>query len=96
VAPVVLSLRDTDDDARRIFDAGVSSLAKLVISLFKAKNNVPSKTGLVLAGGMMQDEKYRETVLMSIKAEIGAPKRVAVVSEPAAAAAVYLRSQMDS
>jgi N-acetylmuramic acid 6-phosphate etherase len=96
VAPVVLSLRDTDDDARRIVDAGVSSLAKLVVSLFRAGGNVPSKTGLVLAGGMMRDEKYRETLLMSIKAEVGAPKRIEVVEEPAAAAAEYLRLDLGS
>lgn len=94
VARVVLSLAESDTQAQRIADAGVASLVRLVSSLVEAQRGTAaglSSTGLVLAGGLMQNGLYKSKVLEAIRREVGLFGRVETVTEPALAGARYLR-----
>ena len=95
VAKVVLSMGGTDDDAQRIIDAGVASLVQLVVSLVESPGRQPSKTRLVLAGGLMQNELYKSRLLAALQKRLDSFKSVHTVTEPAVAAAKYMLKCLD-
>ncbi|KAB5545816.1 putative glucokinase regulator family protein [Coniochaeta sp. 2T2.1] len=90
VAKVVLSLAESDVDARRIIQAGVSSLAGMVSLMVRSQRFDPSVSGLVLAGGMMQDNLYKASFVEMIEAQCGRFKQVETVAQPAIAGAQHL------
>lgn len=90
VARLVLSMAESDDDARRIVDAGVSSLVDMVTLLVRTGGINPLRSGLVLAGGMMQDEMYRAAFATALKAKCDLFKQTEIVSQPAVTGARYL------
>jgi N-acetylmuramic acid 6-phosphate etherase len=92
VAKVVLSMASADDEAKRIVDAGVASLVNLVALLVRGQGIDPARSGLVLAGGMMQDKLYRDTVVEVLEATCGKFKQVDGVMQPAVVGAQYLLS----
>ncbi|OIW27043.1 putative glucokinase regulator family protein [Coniochaeta ligniaria NRRL 30616] len=93
VARIVLSMASSDDEARRIVDAGVASLVNLVTLLVHAQGIDPARSALVLAGGMMQDEGYRGTLAEALEAKCGKFKQTERVTQPAVAGARYLQRQ---
>lgn len=96
VARLVLSMANSDDEARRIVDAGVSSLVDMVTLLIRTGGITPLRSGLVLAGGMMQDEMYRAAFVTSLKAKCGTFKRIEGISQPAVTGARYLLRKVTS
>jgi N-acetylmuramic acid 6-phosphate etherase len=90
VAKVVLSLARADGEAKRIVDAGVSSLVDLVALLVRGQNIDPARSSLVLAGGLMQDEFYKETLEKVLEAKCGKFKQIDGVTQPAVAGAQFL------
>jgi N-acetylmuramic acid 6-phosphate etherase len=94
IAKLVLSLSNSDDEARRIVDAGVASLVEMVMLLVRSQGIDPRRSGLVLAGGLTQDETYRTTLLRSLETKCGTFSQIEVVAQPAIAAARLLLSQI--
>ncbi|KAI0867378.1 putative glucokinase regulator family protein [Hypoxylon argillaceum] len=94
VAKLVLSMAGSDNEAKRIVDAGVSILVDLVAMLVQVGAIDPSKSGLVLAGGMMQDERYRESLVSALEVKCGKFKHTERVFQPAVVGARYLLSQL--
>lgn len=92
VAKLVLSMAATDDEAKRIVDAGVASLVDLVALLVRSQGINPARSGLVLAGGMTQDSLYRAMLLKALESKCGQFKQTESVTQPAAAGARYLLS----
>jgi N-acetylmuramic acid 6-phosphate etherase len=94
VAKLVLSLAETDGEAKRIVDSGVSSLTDLVSLLVGKQGFDTSRTALVLAGGMMQDAFYRDTLVKSLEARCNRFGHTEAVTQPALAGARWLLSQI--
>ncbi|KAI8634659.1 putative glucokinase regulator family protein [Xylariaceae sp. FL1651] len=94
VAKLVLSLANSDDEARRIVDTGVSSFVNLVAVIIHPGGTDPSRSGLILAGGMMQDELYRTTLTKTLEAKCGRSKQTTIVANPAITGARYILSHM--
>ncbi|KAI1826753.1 putative glucokinase regulator family protein [Xylaria intraflava] len=90
VAKLVLSMAGSDEEAKRIVHAGVSSFTDLIMLLIRAQELDPASSGLVLAGGMIQDELYKTTLLAALEAQCGKFKRTETVTQPAVAGARYL------
>lgn len=65
-ARIVLSLddddKDTDGEARRILGKGAASLADLVVEIVKIKGLQPSRTALIMAGGLLCHSTYNSFV----------------------------------
>ncbi len=91
-AKLVLSMASSDDEAKRIVDVGVSRLVDLVALMIHGRGIQSSKSGLVLAGGMMQDELYRMKLMSALEAKCGKFKETESIAEPAIAGAQYLLS----
>lgn len=91
-ARVVLAMAQSEAAARRIVDDAVNALARIVASLVKAKRAAPATTALVLAGGLMHDQGYRDGLLAAISRNSGPFKLVEMVGQPALAGARYLHS----
>lgn len=94
VAKLVLSMADSDDEAQGIVDAGVAHLTDLVSLLARKQNIDTARTALVLAGGMMQDALYRETLVKALETRCGRFGHTETVTQPALAGARYLLSQI--
>jgi N-acetylmuramic acid 6-phosphate etherase len=94
VAKVVLSMADADDEAKCIVDASVSSFVNLVVMIIHSGGIDPSRSGLVLAGGMMEDELYRTTMTKALSAKCGTFKQTTNVAHPAVTGACYILSHM--
>lgn len=94
VAKVVLSMADSDTEALRIASAGVSSLVDLVMLLISDTGPDLSRSGLVLAGGMMKDELYKTMLVKMLKAGDMpvAFKHTETVDQPAVAGARLMLS----
>ncbi|KAK2590568.1 hypothetical protein QQS21_011750 [Conoideocrella luteorostrata] len=101
-AKVVLSLAATDDEARKIVDSGTASLAQLVMALVKGQCQGQgqdqggidtSSCGLVLAGGLMQDDLFREALVDAVTREVGLFAHTCCVSQPAVDGAKSLLAQ---
>jgi N-acetylmuramic acid 6-phosphate etherase len=90
VAKLVLSLAKTDAESRRIVEDGAGSLVDLVALLVDAQGIDPAVSGLVLAGGMIQDGLYKDVLLEKIGARCGTFKQIECVSQPAIAGAQHL------
>ncbi|KAJ9156770.1 Glucokinase regulator family protein [Coniochaeta hoffmannii] len=90
VAKVVLARASSDNEAKRIVDAGITSLVELVAVLVRGQGIDPSKSGLILAGGMMQDKLYRGTLEKLLEVKCGRFRLVEGVTQPAVAGAQYL------
>ncbi|KAI1811339.1 putative glucokinase regulator family protein [Poronia punctata] len=91
VAKLVLSLAASDDEtAKRIVNAGVSSLVDLVALLVRGRGIDPARSGLVLAGGMMKDDLYQTTLLKALEEKCGKFQKIESVDQPAVAGARYL------
>ncbi|RWA06809.1 hypothetical protein EKO27_g8285 [Xylaria grammica] len=90
VAKLVLSMANSDDEAKRIVDTGVSRLVDQIALLIHAGEIDPAKSGLVLAGGMMQDELYRTVLTSTLEQRCGKFKQTEIVTQPAMAGARYL------
>lgn len=83
LAEVVLSQAPTDAEANSIVDAGAKSLIQLVSLLVRGDELDPSKTALVLGGGLMQNDVYRSKILERHQESLGAFAHVKVVARPA-------------
>ncbi|KAJ8133198.1 hypothetical protein O1611_g428 [Lasiodiplodia mahajangana] len=94
VAKLVLSMAGSGSEAKRIVDAGVSSLVNLVALLIQAGGIDPIKSGLVLAGGMMEDELYRTMLTQALEERYGEFACTERVAQPAVIGARYMVSQM--
>lgn len=90
VAKTVLSMADHDDEAKRIVDSGVLSLVSLVAALIQGGGIAPLKSGLLLAGGLMQNELYETKFLKALEAKCDKFKYTDRVDMPAVAGAQYL------
>ncbi|KAJ2993880.1 hypothetical protein NUW58_g1709 [Xylaria curta] len=93
VAKLVLSMAESDRDAKRIVNGGVSSLVDLVTLIVHARCIDTTMSGLVLAGGMMRDDLYRNALLKALEAKCVRFKQIQSVSEPALLGARYLLSR---
>jgi N-acetylmuramic acid 6-phosphate etherase len=94
IAKLVLSMAGSDDEAKRIVDAGVTCLVDLVAVLVHGQDIDPRKSGLVLAGGLTQDELFQDTLMTALEAKCGKFKHTERVAEPAVAGARYLINQV--
>lgn len=94
IAKLVLSMASSDDEAKRIVDAGVSGLVDLVALLVHGQDIDPRKSGLVLAGGLTHDELFQDTLMKALEAKCGKFKHTERVTEPAVAGARCLISQV--
>lgn len=83
VAKIVLSMATTDDEAKSIVDSGTASLAELVTLLAKGHGVDTSRCGLVLAGGLMQNELYRGALVDVVKRQVGEFGQIEAVNQPA-------------
>ncbi|KAI1111332.1 putative glucokinase regulator family protein [Nemania sp. NC0429] len=92
VAKIVLSMASHDDEAKRIVDSGVSSLVDLVAVLIREAELDPVKSGILLAGGLMQNELYEAAFLRTFETTCGKFKYSDRVTMPAVAGARYLSS----
>lgn len=92
VAKVVISMADRDDEAKRIVESGVSSLVDLVAMLVQGGEIDPMKSGLLLAGGLMQNELYETKFSKALEARCGKFKYNDRVALPAVVGAQYLAS----
>ncbi|TGJ83777.1 hypothetical protein E0Z10_g4983 [Xylaria hypoxylon] len=92
VAKLVLSMAASDDEAKRIVDTGVSRLVDQVALLIHAGGIDPSKSGLVLAGGMTRNELYKTALMSLLDARCGKFKITETVTQPAVAGARYILS----
>ena len=95
VAKVVLERASSDKEAKRIIDAGITSLVELVAILVRGQGIDPAKSGLVLAGGMMQDKLYRHTLEKLLEVRCGRFKQVEGVTQPAVAGVKYLLNRQE-
>jgi N-acetylmuramic acid 6-phosphate etherase len=83
VAKVVISMAASDDEAKTIVDSGTASLAELVTLLAAGQGIDVSRCGLVLAGGLMQDDFYRGALVDAVTKQLGAFGQVEAVDQPA-------------
>ncbi|KAK1766583.1 hypothetical protein QBC33DRAFT_105269 [Phialemonium atrogriseum] len=90
VAKLVLSMADSDESARQIVDAGTASLAQLAALLVQTQNIDPSISGLILAGGLTEDNQFKARLLKAVEERCGRFKHVEAVSQPAVAGARYM------
>ncbi|KAF2971636.1 hypothetical protein GQX73_g2034 [Xylaria multiplex] len=96
VAKLVLSAAMYDNEAKRIVDDRLSRLVDQVALLTHAGGIDPSRTGLVLAGGMMQEELYKTTFVNSLDTKCGVFKKTEIVTQPALVGARYLLGRIVS
>ncbi|KAL1839648.1 hypothetical protein VTK73DRAFT_3986 [Phialemonium thermophilum] len=94
VAKLVLSMAETDDEAKRIVEAGVARLVDQVALLVHGQGIEPARSGLVLAGGMTLDHLYRDTLVKALEAKCGTFQRTERVAQPAVAGARDLLSRV--
>ncbi|EGX95837.1 glucokinase regulator family protein, putative [Cordyceps militaris CM01] len=90
VARTVLAMAGTDADADRIAAAGADSLADMAALLIARQGIEPARAGLVLAGGLLQDEGYRRRVVSSVEKAGYRFQRVQAVDQPAMNGARFL------
>lgn len=96
VAKVVLSLARTDPEAKAIVDEAVASLVGMVVAVLGGSGVEAQHSGLVLAGGLMQDTLFKENLLTAIDAKMGAFGHVKRVTDPAVEGAQYVVSQIQA
>ncbi|KAK3314570.1 putative glucokinase regulator family protein [Apodospora peruviana] len=96
LAHLVVSLAGSDDEARRIVQAGVSGLVDQVALLVQTQGIDTLESGLVLAGGMMQNELYRAMFATALENRCGQFKQTEHVAQPAVCGARCLLSQIKS
>ncbi|KAJ6786177.1 hypothetical protein PWT90_00739 [Aphanocladium album] len=94
VAKTVLAMVGTNGDADRIIGAGADSLAELVTLLASSQDIDPSRSSLVLAGGLMQDEEYRRRVVESVEKAGYKFQQIQVVDHPAMYGARFLQQSV--
>ncbi|KAI0453796.1 putative glucokinase regulator family protein [Xylaria acuta] len=94
VAKLVLSIASSDDEAKAIVKAGVSSLVELVALLVHTGGINPTTSGLVLAGGMMQNQLYKTMLQTALEAKCGVFKQTESVAQPAVIGAKYILNHM--
>lgn len=95
ISRIVIDASTECDTAKKIMDDGVQSLSGLLKSLCHGRGFDTADTGLVLAGGMMQNKVYREALMKQLHALGMGFCRVHMVCQPAEACATYLRSVLD-
>lgn len=83
IAKLILSLAETDVEAMALMETGAQSLSELVTLLAKSEGVTANNTGLVFAGGMTQDDRYRARVLELVEAANGSFRNIQVVDQPA-------------
>ncbi|KAI1175643.1 putative glucokinase regulator family protein [Nemania sp. FL0916] len=94
IAKLVLSLAKSDQEAKCILDTAVLSFVDQIALLVRAGGIDPTSSGLVLAGGMMQDELYRTTLTKLIEEKCGKFKQTKSVDQPAVIGARFLLGQI--
>ncbi|KAI1303874.1 putative glucokinase regulator family protein [Xylaria venustula] len=94
VAKLVLSLADSDDQAKHILETSVSRLVDRVMLVTLGRGVDTSKSGLVLAGGMTQNELYRKVLVRTLEEKCGKFKQTESVAEPAVGGAEYVLSYL--
>lgn len=95
VAKIVLSMAGANEDADRIIASGAASLAELATTLASSQGIDASRASLVLAGGLMQDERYRTRVIDSIEKSGYKFRHVEVVDQPAMNGARFLLESLE-
>lgn len=83
IAKLILTVAETDVEAKALTETGAQSLSELVTLLAKSDGVTANNTGLVFAGGMMQDDRYRGRVLELVEAANGPFRNIQVVDQPA-------------
>lgn len=95
VAKIVLSMAAAgDDEAKSIVAGGTASLAELVTLLVRGQGMDVSRCGLVLAGGLMQSELYRDALLDAVRKQLGEFGQSATVKQPAFDGAELLAKEL--
>lgn len=95
VAKTVLSMAAAgDDEAKSIVAGGTASLAELVTLLVRGQGMDVSRCGLVLAGGLMQSELYRDALLDAVRKQLGEFGQSATVKQPAFDGAELLAKEL--
>ncbi|KID97801.1 ATPase, BadF/BadG/BcrA/BcrD type, partial [Metarhizium majus ARSEF 297] len=101
VAKIVLSMAAAgDDEAKSIVAGGTASLAELVTLLVRGQGQGQgqgmdvSRCGLVLAGGLMQSELYRDALLDAVRKQLGEFGQSATVKQPAFDGAELLAKEL--
>lgn len=93
-AHIVLSLADTDAEAMSIVEAGATSLCQLVEILAPADTLALSRTALILSGGLLKNDTYRNLVCSRLLDSVGSFGKIEVVQEPSLSAAYALRDRL--
>lgn len=94
VAKAVLAMAESNQEAKAIVDTGAAALSDLVGLLATTQGIVPSRSGLILAGGLMQDSKYRSRVVDAIEKTTGKFHHVEAVDQPATDVARFLLEKL--
>ncbi|KJK87949.1 hypothetical protein H633G_08201 [Metarhizium anisopliae BRIP 53284] len=95
VAKTVLSMAAAgDDEAKSIVAGGTASLAELVTLLVRGQGMDVSRCGLILAGGLMQSELYRDALLDAVRKQLGEFGQSATVKQPAFDGAELLAKEL--
>ncbi|ERS98104.1 uncharacterized protein SPSK_06423 [Sporothrix schenckii 1099-18] len=94
-ARIVLSLADTDDQARRILEQGAASLADLVEELLRVQNldTNTTETALIMAGGLLCHKTYSNMVRNELARRNVQFQWTTQVQSPALEGARFLASQ---
>ena len=65
-------------------------MARLVALLVESQGLAPARCGLILAGGLMQDERYKLGLVNAVEKQLGTFGQVEVVEQPAVDGARFL------
>lgn len=95
-ASVVLSMAAEDVEAKRIVEAGASSVSELVEMLVTEQGVDVAHCALVLGGGLMGNSAYHGSVLGDVRRNCGEFGHVEYVDQPAMAGARYLFDSIQS
>lgn len=90
VSRIVLDESVNNDKAMAIVQAGSKYLIRILGSMIKNRQVDPSKTALILAGGLMQNEIYRRMILEGLSSSGKEFGYIQAVDEPAMEAAQSL------
>ncbi len=90
ISKVVFASAEVSETARRIINKGAESLGEPVQKLARSQKISADKTALVLSGGLMQNQMYRDKVLEHLAGRGLKFSSVHFVEDPAASAARHL------
>ena len=94
ISKVVFASAEVSETARHIINNGARGLSEPVQKLMLSQKIAADKTALVLAGGLMQNQTYRDKVLEHLAGRGSQFSSVHFVEDPAEAAARHLLVQI--